>query len=73
MADADTTKETTAAAEPPAAPAAPAADAAKANAEPTEEESTQYFEPVVKLDEVEVENGEEEEAVTFKMYVSYVD
>merc|ERR1719162_2225210 len=69
MADADSTKETTAAAEPPAAPAAEAAAPAAAkpaDGKTDEEESTQYFEPVVKLEEVEVENGEEEEECTFK-------
>ena len=65
MADAEAQEpkvEATEAAEPPAAPVAGAEEVAA-------EESTAYFEPVVKLEEVEVENGEEEEEVTFKMYV----
>ena len=66
MADAEkTTDETTAAAEPPAAPAAEATDKEEVAAE----ESTAFFEPVIKLEEVEVENGEEEEDVIFKMCV----
>lgn len=41
-----------------------AEDAAK---DPESEEPQAYFEPVVKLDEVEVTTGEEEEEVVFKM------
>jgi hypothetical protein len=35
--------------------------------DPESEEPQAYFEPVVKLDEVEVTTGEEEEEVVFKM------
>ena len=36
---------------------------------PESDEPQAYFEPVVKLDEVEVTTGEEEEEVMFKQYV----
>lgn len=46
-------------------PAAPAAEAPKKE-EPKEEESTATFEPVVKLEEVDVKSGEEEEETLCK-------
>lgn len=45
------------------------AEETDASADP-EAEAQAYFEPVVKLDEVEVVSGEENEDVLFKMYVS---
>jgi hypothetical protein len=45
------------------------ADEAEGAGDPESEEPQAYFEPVVKLDEVEVVSGEEEEEVLFKMCV----
>lgn len=43
------------------------AEADEGNKDPESEEPQAYFEPVVKLDEVEVVSGEEDEEVLFKM------
>ncbi|CAJ1957713.1 unnamed protein product, partial [Cylindrotheca closterium] len=47
------------------APAPADAEEAPAKEEPKEEESTAQFEPVVKLEEVEVKSGEEDEETVF--------
>jgi len=62
---AETPAVVTPAAAPAEAAAAPAADAPKKE-EPKQEESTATFEPVVKLDEVDVKSGEEEEETLCK-------
>ena len=52
----------------PSAPAAPAVVAesnTEANEEPEQNENEPYFEPIVKLDEVEVKTGEEDDQVLF--------
>lgn len=43
------------------------AEADESSKDPESEEPQAYFEPVVKLDEVEVVSGEEDEEVLFKM------
>ena len=68
MSDTEETKnvdETTTKAEGGAAAAATTTD----EGAPESDEPQAYFEPVVKLDEVEVTTGEEEEEVVFKQYV----
>lgn len=42
-------------------------EAEEGSKDPESEEPQAYFEPVVKLDEVEVVSGEEDEEVLFKM------
>lgn len=49
----------------------PKVEAEEAEKDPESEEPQAYFEPVVKLDEVEVTTGEEEEEVVFKMCVAW--
>ena len=48
----------------PSTPAAPAAEK-EDNEEPEQNENEPYFEPIVKLDEVEVKTGEEDDQVLF--------
>jgi hypothetical protein len=62
-------EETTTSAAPPAAPSAASTEAAEGEdvESGASEEPQAYFEPVVKLDEVEVVSGEEDEEIIFKM------